>query len=370
MSNDFVPYTNLGAQSAQVKTQLLKAVENVIDSGHYILGPAVTEFEKQFAKFCATDYALGVANGTCSLHLIYKSLGIGVGDEVITAPNSFLASASTIALVGATPVFADICYDLNIDPQKLEEAITPKTKAILPVHLTGRPAKMDQICEIAKRHNLIVIEDAAQAVGAKYKGRVVGGIGDIGSFSLHPLKNLYAFGDAGVVTIKDGNFFETMKKARCHGLKNRTECDFWSYNCRLDEIQAALLLVQMTKLQEWTEERRRLAFIYNQELKGVVSVPEEGPGEYCVYQTYAIRAQKRDQLHDYMLAQGVDVKIHYPIPIHMQKAAADLGYGANDFPETMKACSEILSLPLYPGLTQNQQSKVISKIKEFYAGKV
>lgn len=368
MSNITVPYTNLGQQSQSIKPDLMKAVEGVIDGGNYILGPSVAEFEKQFAEYCGASYSIGVANGTCSLWMIYRALGIGPGAEVITAPNSFLASASTVVLAGARPVFADISADLNIDPQKVEDAITPRTRAILPVHLTGRPAKMDDILDIAKRHNLVVIEDAAQAVGAKYKGKRVGGIADIASFSLHPLKNLYAFGDAGMITLKDKGLDETLRKARVHGLRTRTDCDFWSFNSRLDEIQAAMLLVAIKKLPEWIEERRRLARIYNQELGGLVRVPLENADEYCVHQTYVIRSQNRDKLHDFLIANGVEVKIHYPVPIHMQKAAADLGYSAGDFPETMRAVSEILSLPLYPGMTSTQQSYVIQKIREFYAG--
>ncbi len=366
--SDYIPYANLGLQSAELKKSLLQSLEKVIDSGHYILGPEVSGFEEEFAAYCGVEHAVGVANGTCGLMIALRGLGIGPGDEVITAPNSFVASASSVALIGATPVFADVASDLNIDPDEIEKAITPRTKAIMPVHLTGRPAKMDRILEIAKKHDLFVIEDAAQAVGAKYRGQRVGSFGDVACFSLHPLKNLYAFGDAGILTAKKLDFTEKMKQARAHGFKNRNECDFWSYNCRLDEMQAALLRVQLTRLEQWTEERRRLAFRYNDALKSVAVVPTEGAGEYCVYQTYMIRAAGRDKLFDFMTKNQVDVKIHYPIPIHMQKAAVDLGYEAGDFKETMKASAEIMSLPLYPGLTERQQDRVIALIKEFYAG--
>lgn len=368
MSQDFIPYANLGLQSAKIKSDILAAVEKVIDSGTYILGPEVKAFEEEFASYCGTSHALGVSNGTCSLHLVLRSLDIGDGDEVITAPNSFVASAAAVALVGAKPIFADIGGDLNIDPEKVEEAITKKTKAIIPVHLTGRPARMDRILEIAKKHNLFVIEDAAQAVGATFNGKRVGSFGEVGSFSLHPLKNLYAFGDAGIVTIKDNGFLETLRKARNHGLRNRSDCDFFSFNCRLDEIQAACLRIQLRNLDSYTDERRRLAFKYNEALKNHVEVPLEGKGEYCVYQTYVIRAGKRDALFDFMVKNSVDVKIHYPVPIHMQKAAEYLGNEPSDFPETLKASKEILSLPLYPGLTDSEQNKVIDLIQRFYAG--
>ncbi len=367
MEKSFIPYVNLGAQSKNHKQELMDSVSKVIDSGNYILGNEVKEFEKEFSNYCGTTHSIGVANGTCALHLSLKSLGIGAGDEVITAPNSFIASASSIALTGARPVFADIRPDLNIDPVKIEAAVTSRTKAIIPVHLTGRPAQMDAILSIAKKHSLAVIEDCAQAVGAKWKNKRVGSMGDVGCFSLHPLKNLYAFGDAGMVVAKDLNFTERLTKARSHGFKNRTECDFWSFNCRLDEMQAAMLRVQLCKLDEWTETRRQLAFFYNENLKKYVVVPEEQSNEYCVYQTYMIRADRRDSLSDYLIQNGVDVKIHYPIPIHMQKAAESLGHKAGDFPETMKAAGDILSLPLYPGLKKSQQERIVETIRNFYA---
>lgn len=361
-----IPYAAMGAQSQQVKAELLKVVEKVIDSGQYILGPEVTAFEQEFADYCGAEWAAGVANGTCSLHLIYRSVGIGPGDEVITAANSFVASASTVALVGAKPVLVDIQPDLNMCPKALAAAITPRTKAILPVHLTGRPAAMTEINRLAKKHNILVVEDAAQAVGAKLNGVRTGALADIASFSLHPLKNLYAFGDAGMVTMKDKSLLEKLQMARAHGFKNRNECEFWSYNCRLDEIQAAMLRIQLRNLDRWTDERRKIAFMYNQELKDVVKVPTEGPGEYCVYQTYVIRAEKRDALMEHMQKLGIDVKIHYPIPIHMQKAAEGLGIEPESLPETMKASREILSLPAYPTLTEGERARVVSAVKSFY----
>lgn len=363
-----IPYASLGAQSKPNKSELLQAVERVIDSGAYILGQEVSRFEKEFASYCETSFAVGVANGTCALHLALRALGVGEGDEVITAPNSFVASASSIALVGARPVFADIRKDLNIDPHRIRESITSKTKAIIPVHLTGRPAAMDEILAIAKEHNLFVVEDVAQAIGARYKGGRVGSFGDLACFSLHPLKNLYAFGDAGMITVKTAELLEHLQKARSHGFRNRNECDFFSFNCRLDEMQAAMLRVQLEHLEEWTNERRRLAKRYNDALRGVAIVPDEGPDEYCVYQTYMIQVPKRDQLLAYLETKGIEAKIHYPVPIHMQKASEYLGYNEESFPETMRAAAAIMSLPLYPGLTEDQQETVIKEIKSFYAG--
>ena len=363
-----VPYAALGRQAKAVKKELMAAAEAVLDGGHYILGPSVSAFEKQFAEYCQTKFSVGLSNGTSALYLVLKSLGIGEGDEVITAPNSFIASASSIALTGARPVFVDIREDMNINPELLEKAITRKTRAIMPVHLTGRPARMPEILSIAKKHRLFVLEDAAQSVGAKLNGKKVGSFGDAACFSLHPLKNLHAFGDAGALTTNDASMQEWMNKARNHGLKNRDECEFWSFNCRLDEIQAALLNVQLKHLDEWTEERRRLAFRYNELLKPFVEVPEEGKGETHVYQTYMIKAESRDELRTYLNENGVQASVHYPVPIPLQPAAKGLGYGPKDFPVTMRTVARILSLPLYTGMTREEQDTVVELIAEFYKG--
>ena len=361
-----VPYTMLGEEAASMKREYMAAFETVLESGRYILGPEVDAFEKEFAQYCGSAYAVGLANGTCSLHLVMRSMGLRAGDEIITAPNSFLASASTIALAGARPVFADIGPDGNIDPARIEAAITPRTRAILPVHLTGRPAKMREINAIARRRKLFVLEDAAQAVGAALDGKRVGSLGDAACFSMHPLKNLHAYGDAGMMTTSNPELMDYLRKARSHGLVNRERCDFWSFNCRLDEIQAALLRVQMHRLDEWTKERRRLAFRYNDALRKCVEIPEEGPGEFCVYQTYVIKAERRDELQKSLRESGVEALVHYATPIHLQPAARDLGYTDKDFPVTMRHVQRILSLPLYPGLSQTKQDRVIDLITSFY----
>lgn len=361
-----VPYSALATEASLVKSELMQAVENVLDSGRYVLGPEVTAFEREFAEYCQTKFAAGVANGTCALHLVLRGIGLAEGDEVITAPNSFVASASAIALAGAKPAFVDINEDGNMDPQKLEDAITPRTRAIVPVHLTGRPAKMDTIVEIAKRKNIFVLEDAAQAVGASLNGKRVGSWGDAACFSLHPLKNLHAFGDGGIVTSADPDLLARLAKSRNHGLANREQCDFWSYNCRLDEIQAAMLRVQLRHLDAWTEARRTLALRYNDLLRPFVEVPDEGPGERCVYQTYVVKADRRDELKKYLNENGVEALIHYATPIHLQPAAQDLGYEASDFPVTMQHVGRILSLPLYPTITHSQQDRVVELISSFY----
>lgn len=361
-----VPYTAFKLKNTQIRSQLIHAFEKVLDSGHYIQGPEVANFEKEFATYCGAEFASGIANGTCSLHLTFRVIGVGEGDEVITAPNSFIASASTIALAGARPVFVDVMDDLNMDPDKIEAAITPRTKAIVPVHLAGRPAKMKQINEIAKRHGLFVLEDAAQSVGAELDGQRVGSLGDAASFSLHPLKNLHAFGDAGILTAKNLDLIKNLNISKNHGLSNRDQCDFWSFNCRLDELQASLLRIQLRELPRWTEERRQLALRYHKLLKPFVQVPEEGKGEYHVYQTYVIQAERRDELLTYLRENEVEALVHYPTPIHMQPAARDLNYKADDFPVTLALSKRIMSLPLYPGLTHEQQDYVAMLIEKFY----
>jgi len=366
MTKPKVPYTALPNQVAEIKGELLKAFETVIDSGRYILGPYVKEFEEKMAAFCGVNHALGVSNGTSALHLLLRTLKVGPGDEVITVSNTFLATASSIALSGAKPVFVDIDADLNMNPALLEAAITQKTKGIIPVHLTGRPARMNEILNIAKKHHLFVLEDAAQAIGAKLGNKRVGSWGDAAAFSLHPLKNLFAYGDGGMIMTNNQDFYEKMTVARNHGLRTREQCDFWSFNSRLDELQAALLLVHLTKLDQWTEERRRLAFRYNDLLKDDVDVPLEKTGEYCVYQTYVIQADRRDELQTFLTQNGVEALIHYRIPIHLQPAAKNLGYTIDDFPITKRACNRILSLPLFPGMTTSQQDLVVELISKFY----
>lgn len=362
-----VPYVDLGELNDRHRGELLSAVDRVISSGMYILGEEVETFEAAFARYCGTRFAVGVANGTDALVLAMKALGIGPGDEVITAPNSFLASASSIALTGARPVFADVRDDLNIDPEAVEAAITPSTRAIMPVHLAGRPADLRALNAVAERHGLFVIEDAAQAIGARYDGAAVGSLGTVGCFSLHPLKNLHACGDGGIITTDDAEVHEFLLKARNHGLRNREEAEFWSQNSRLDSLHAAMLGVKLRYLDEETEERRRNAAFYVERLGGLVTVPRDRPEEQSVYQTFMIRADRRDELQAYLAGRGVDSKIHYPIPIHLQPAAADLGYGPGDFPVTERLATEILSLPAHPQLSMAQLEHTAGAVRRFYS---
>ena len=361
-----VPYIALAADASLIKKELMTAFELVLDSGRYVLGPELEAFEEEFAEFCQTRFACGVSTGTSALHLVLLGLDLQNGDEVITAPNSFVASAATIALAGAKPVFVDICEDGNLDPQKVEDAVTSHTKAIVPVHLTGRPARMAMIMDIARRHDLFVLEDAAQALGASLDGKLVGSWGHAAAFSLHPLKNLHAFGDGGMVTSHNPDLIDRLAKARNHGLKDREKCEFWSLNCRLDEMQAAMLRIQLRRLDAWTETRRSLAFRYNDLLRPYVEVPDEGPGEHCVFQTYVVKADRRDDLKQYLNENGVEALVHYATPIHLQPAARELGYTVSDFPETMRHVGMILSLPLYPTLNHEDQDHVVELVASFY----
>jgi dTDP-4-amino-4,6-dideoxygalactose transaminase len=367
MSSQFaVPYTDFPAQNAGVRDELRGAFDEVLDSGHYIQGPNVAAFEREFAEFCEAPYATGVANGTCSLHLVLRSMGVGPGDEVITAPNSFFASAAAISLVGAKIVFADVNEDSNIDPDAIEAAITDRTKAIMPVHLTGRPVDMVRIQAIADAHGLGILEDAAQAVGSSFRGRKVGSWGTAASFSLHPLKSLHAFGDAGILTARDERIIQDVALRKNHGLVDRSTCAEWSFNCRLDEVQAALLRVQLRNVDAKIAERRRLAHRYHELLRDYVVVPEEREGEIHTYQTYLIQAGDRDVLQAHLRANGVEAIVHYATPLHLQPAAADLGYGPGSFPVTERLSDSILSLPLFPGMTAEQHDRVVTEIASFY----
>ena len=361
-----VPYTNFPQQYESERADLLQAVERVLQKGDFILGEAVQEFERRFADLCEVPFSIGVGSGTDALIIALQVLDIGTGDEVITVPNSWISTASCIALVGAKPVFVDVNSDLNIDPDQIEDAISPKTKAIIPVHLTGRPAKMDRIQEIAARHNLYVIEDAAQAVRAKYRGNKTGSLGDIGCFSLHPLKNLNACGDGGVITCKDEKLAERIRLMRNHGLEDRDHSSFWGFCSRLDSLQAAILCFRLKGLHEIERRRRETAAYYNDHLREFVSVPDSSEDEYHVYHTYVIQTDQRDALAAYLKEKGISVKVHYSIPIHLQQAAKYLGYNQGAFPVTERLCKQILTLPIHQYLSEEQKDYVVQSITEFF----
>lgn len=363
-----IPYVNVARQHTPLKRELLAEIERVLDHGGFILGPQVGEFECEFARLVRVQFAIGVNSGTDAIVMSLRALGIGPGDEVITAVNSFVASASAIALVGARPVLVDVREDYNIDPSGLEYAITPRTRAVIPVHLTGRPADMDAIMAVALRHKLLVVEDAAQAVAAEYRGQPVGSFGEVGCFSLHPLKTLNACGDGGVIVTRDTELARKIHLLRNLGLETRENAVLWSSNSRLDTIQAAMLLVKLKYLEAWTERRREIARFYRQRLAGVpgVQIPEETPDTRCVYHTFVIQCDQRDQLRQFLAEHGIGSQIHYPMPIHLQKAAAGLGYKAGDFPVAERQARRILSLPIYPELTESELERVVSVIRLFF----
>lgn len=363
-----VPYVNLGAQHKDIKEEILGRISKILDSGQFILGDEVTEFEKQFALLSSTKYAVGVANGTDAIFLSLLAIGIQPGDEVITTPNSYLASASSIALAGGNIRFCDVASDFNMDPDSLEKAITDKTKAVILVHLTGRPANIDAVSAICERRNILLIEDCAQAVGAKYDEQPVGSFGKTGCFSLHPLKNLSACGDAGIITTNDDQIYQHLLKSRNHGCVSRDECEFWSYNSRLDTIQAAILNVKLKELPTWTARRREIAQMYFDGLAGLpIILPRDGKKEYSVYHTFIIQTDKRNALQSFLASCEIDTKIHYPISIYKQMAAKSLPYKSGDFPETDRQTEQILSLPVYPELTNDQVENVILSINKFFS---
>ena len=365
-----VPFVDVGGQHAAIKAELLEAMGRVIDSGMYVLGAEVDELERTFAEIIGVRFAVGVNSGTDALIFALRGLGIGPGDEVITAANSFIASAGCAAMVGARPVLVDVGDDYNIDPECFERAITPRTKAVIPVHLTGRAAKMDAVMRIARAHNIHVVEDSAQAVLAEYQGTKVGAFGVAGCFSLHPLKTLSAIGDGGILTTNDEALYDEVKILRNLGLKTRDDAVVWSGNSRLDTIQAAALLVKLKYLESWTERRRAHARHYRELLSGLsqVTCPGEEPYERAVYQVFKILADDRDNLQKHLAERGIGSAVHYAIPMHLQTVAEELDYPAGSFPVTERQAQQILSIPVYHTLEDEQIEYVAATIREFYAG--
>ncbi len=362
-----VPFVDLALQHSRIKQELLAAISEVIDSGQFILGPVVEQFETEFARMVGVKEAIALNSGTDALILSLKALGIGPGDEVITVPNSFVASTSCIEIVGAKAVFVDVGDDYNMDPKQLQAALTPQTKAILPVHLTGRSADLFPILAFAKKHRLHVVEDCAQAIQAEYHGQQVGSFGDTGCFSLHPLKTLNALGDGGVVTTNSPAIAEKLRLYRHLGLKTRNNCVAWCSNSRLDNIQAAMLLVKLKYLDQWTKSRRRNAALYRDLLQGIEELrfPVEKPHEKSVYHTFVVLAEKRDALKAFLESQGIGSVIHYPVPIHKQTVAKN--YSQLSFPVTEMQSERILSLPIHQDLETQQIHCVTEAIKLFYS---
>jgi dTDP-4-amino-4,6-dideoxygalactose transaminase len=366
-----VPLLDLSRQYAYLKPELDKAVINVLTHGRFILGPEVAELEKQIAAYCKTKYAIGVASGTDALMVALHACGVGPGDEVITSNFSFFASAGVIARLGATPVFVDIEPDsYNIDPKLLEKAITKKTKVIMPVHLFGQMADMDPITEIAKKHGLKVIEDGAQSIGAEYKSRPCGSIGDLGCFSFFPSKNLGAGGDAGIITTDNEELYELCRILREHGQKPQYYHRIIGYNSRLDTIQAAMLLVKLPYLRKWSEKRIEHAKRYDKEFAGTpgVTTPRVTPySTFHIYNQYTLASPKRKAIFEGLRAAGIGTAIYYPVPFHMQDCFKYLGYTPDQFPHSTKAGDEVYSIPIYPEMTDQEQTEVIATVKKLAA---
>ena len=362
-----VPFLDLKAQHTPLRGEIDSAIREVIDSGAFAGGPFVERFEEDFAKFCGVPFAVGVGNGTDALWFALLALGIGPGDEVITVPMTFMATAEAISYCGAKPVFVDIEEETyTMDPLQLERAITPRTKAIIPVHLYGQTADMDRILEIAKCHNLSVIEDACQAHGAEYKGRKAGSLGIAGCFSFYPGKNLGAFGEAGGIVTSNEELKRKMQVLRDHGQDKKYHHSMIGWNGRMDGIQGAVLSVKLKRLAAANNARRTHARLYNELLAPVkqVKAPKEAKDRLHVYHVYAVCVQNRDQVLKRLSERGIGCGVHYPIPVHLQPAYAFLGHKVGDFPVSEKCGREFLSLPMFPELTPAQVEKVVQELCE------
>ena len=361
-----IPLVDLTAQYHTIKDEIDAAIHATLESGHFILGPAVTKLEEDIAKYINVSHAIGVASGTDALILALRALDIVPGDEVIMPAYTFFATAGAVMSVGAKPVFVDIePRTYNIDIQKLQSAITTRTKAIIPVHLYGHPAEMDPILKIASSHNLKVIEDTAQAFGATYNGKQVGALGDIGCLSFFPTKNLGGFGDGGMVVTNNAQVAERVRMLRTHGWKKKYHPEELGYNSRLDALQASILNAKLPHVNAWNQRRRELAHRYNDQLSQLVEIPLEKPWGTHVYHLYIIRTPHRDQLQSFLKDAGIASDVYYPIPPHLTTPCRGLGYKENDFPVSEQASRETLALPLYPELTEAQQDQVISAIQKF-----
>jgi len=363
-----INFVELGKDNEDIKDELLKAIEDVLASGKFILGEETRKFEENFAKIIGTRHALGVNSGTDALFLSMKCLGIGKGDEVIVPANSFIASATSIALTGATPVFIDVKENYLIDEDKIDSLVSSKTKAVMPVHLTGMPCDMEKISNIAKKHSLHIIEDCAQAISAKWDNKKVGSFG-IGCFSLHPLKNLSACGDGGIIAANDEKLYNKLLQLRNIGLKNRNEADILGYNSRLDSLQASILNVKLKYLDDVTKKRRKSASLYYQILKekkidGIRYIPKDMEKEFSVYQAFIIQVERRNELMEYLKRKGIETAIHYPTPIHKQKC---FGYlKAKSLPNVEMQAKMILSLPIHAHLSEENIQFISDKIEGFY----
>src|SRR5580658_3891482 len=361
-----VPYFDLKAEYASLRDEVLAALDRVCRNASFILGEEVDAFEKQFAAFCETRYCVALNSGTSALHLGLLALGVQPGDEVITTPNTFLATAEAITYCGARPVFVDIDPSTaNIDAKLIERAITPSSRAIIPVHLYGRPADMDAIREIAARRSLRILEDAAPAHAARYRKQRVGSLGNAAAFSFYPTKNLGAYGEGGALTTNDDAAAKFARAARSHGQTARYEHEFPGYNYRMHGFQGAVLRIKLRRLHGWTERRREIAREYRRMLEDArLTIPVDDPRDECVYHQFAIYVSNRNAVIAQLKERGIETSVHYPKPVHLQPAYSSLGYPAGTFPNAERACERVLSLPLFPGMTTEQVNYVAGSVLE------
>jgi dTDP-4-amino-4,6-dideoxygalactose transaminase len=361
-----VPYLDLKAQYQSIKPEIDAAISNVLDSCQFVLGSEVAAFEQEFAAYSGATECIAVNSGTSALHLALLAGGVGPGDEVITVPYTFVASVAAVTYAGARPVLVDIDpHSFNMNPAAIEAAITPRTKAIMPVHLYGQPADVDPIMEIARRRGLIVIEDAAQAHGAKYKGRPVGSIGDMTCFSFYPTKNLGAYGEGGAVTTNNREFARSIRMLRDWGQDRKYHHVVRAFNFRMEGFQGAILRVKLRHLEQWTEARRTIVSKYNRLLAdSAVELPQEMPWARHVYHVYTLRSDDRDALQAALLTEGIQTAIHYAVPVHLQPAYADLGYRKGALPQSETAANQVLSLPLYPELSEQAITFVAHAVRK------
>jgi dTDP-4-amino-4,6-dideoxygalactose transaminase len=364
-----VPLLDLRRQYQAIKSEIDSAIAGCLEHTRFILGPEVETFERNIAAYCGTSFAVGVASGTDALLLSLHALEVGPGDEVITSSFSFFASAGVISRMGAKPVFVDIDLEtFNLLPREIEKVITSKTKVIIPVHLFGQTAEMGEIMELAREYDLKVVEDAAQAIGAKYKGKKAGSIGNCGCFSFFPSKNLGAYGDGGMVVSNDEEFANRVRRLRVHGFRERNFSAEVGYNSRLDTLQAAILNVKLKHLDSWTEARREKAHIYSEALKDCAQVktPLERDHNYHIFHQYTLRAENREGLRQFLKEKNVGTATYYPLPLHLQECFKDLGYKPQDLSNSERASREVVSLPAFPELTETEQGYVVEAILEFY----
>lgn len=364
-----VPYLDLPAQIKPLRAEIDAAIARNIDRCSFCLGPDVVQFEKDFAKFCGAEHCVGFNSGTSALHVALLLLGVGAGDEVVTTPMTFVATSWAISYAGAKPVYVDVDdTTFNLDPKQLEKAITPRTKAVVPVHLYGQPFDIDPIRDICRKHKLPLVEDSCQAHGAKYKGKVVGTFGDISCFSFYPGKNLGAFGEGGALVTNNAAFAARARSLREHGSTVRYYHDEVGFNYRMEGIQGAVLGIKLKHLDQWTRERQRVAKRYAELLKDTpLQLPREADFAESVWHLYVVRHPRRDDLKKHLEANGVGCALHYPVPLHLQKCYASLGHKAGDFPVAEKASNQCLSLPIYPELTDAHIQRVAQVVKEFFS---